>query len=700
MTTIYGYAINDSLWTLNYSTYLLKPTWAQVTNGTNVALITAANSFGAFNQTFDTQTFFINNNDDRVGINTTTPLSTFSVNSSLANGSIRISNITNEHFFINGSTGQIGVGTISTAPISTYKVYLNDTDVLIEQAGLPTLKIADTLDSGTLGSITFAGGAGGATSRAAIDGINDATTGNTLTFLTGTDGISEAVRITEDREVGILTTNPQNILNVIGDINATTSVFSQNKNLSVGYDYATNGSFTDTDTFVANYTNFTAIYGYAINDSLWTLNYSTYLLKPTYAQATNGTDIALVTASNTFGNFNQSMNSTTFFLWSLLQRVGIGTTSPQNLLNILGDTNATGTIYAQSTKNLSVGYDYALNNSLGTGISWATAQNGSLLNVTNSLNGSLILGTNLTYAYSLGWQNNATNFTTIYGNQLGNASNMTTIYGYALNDSLWTLNYSTYLLKPTWEQVTNGTNVALVSAANSFGAFNQTFNGTTLFLWALNNRIGIGTTSPQNTLNVVGDANITGTAIISGTPDATGELGRDTTQSALNYYDNGALGTVPKVVAAGVGTESFTNSVTSDQDFTSVYTIPANSLFTNKMYRVTLTFEHVTGTSSVTAASYLKLGSTKVYTSVALNHGDSLTRSWQAIYIISGRAAAGAAADVSTGSSNPFYTVNTVDQPTALATNGALAITPGITYSGTGSTDTQELQGWMVEELN
>src|SRR3989344_4638568 len=37
------------------------------------------------------------------------------------------------------------------------------------------------------------------------------------------------------------------------------------------------------DTFAANYSNFTTIYGYAINDSRWTLNYTDYLAIRTYA---------------------------------------------------------------------------------------------------------------------------------------------------------------------------------------------------------------------------------------------------------------------------------------------------------------------------------------------------------------------------------------------------------------------------------
>ena len=195
------------------------------------------------------------------------------------------------------------------------------------------------------------------------------------------------------------------------------------------------------------------------------------------------------------------------------------------------------------------------------------------------------------------------------------------------------------------------------------------------------------------------------TPVLAGTPDAAGEIGRDSTQLAANYYDNGAVGRVSRVVAAGVGTETFTNSTASDQDFTTaIFTTPANAIFTNKRYRLTLEYELTTGVSSVTLITYVKLGATKVVAHSAVDFTNSVTRSVSMVYNICGREAAGAAANVtSMPVGNPFLpagAANTVNQPVALATNGTLAITPGVTYSGTGSTETIELQSWMVEELN
>jgi hypothetical protein len=71
----HAYALNASLWSLNYSNYSLG--WNYATNST--ATLGAANIFGAFNQTFDTNALFINANDNRIGINVVAPNSTLHV---------------------------------------------------------------------------------------------------------------------------------------------------------------------------------------------------------------------------------------------------------------------------------------------------------------------------------------------------------------------------------------------------------------------------------------------------------------------------------------------------------------------------------------------------------------------------------------------------------------------------------------------
>ncbi|MEK6830297.1 MAG: hypothetical protein AABY15_09345, partial [Nanoarchaeota archaeon] len=141
--------------------------------------------------------------------------------------------------------------------------------------------------------------------------------------------INGSGNITTTGRIGIGTESPQNLLNVIGDINATTSIFSQGNNLSSAFYYSTNGS--GEPKWNANYSNFTVVYGYALNDSLWTLNYSdylttknyalndslwtlnysTYLLKPTWAQVTNGTMASWANVVNgTMLSYAQALNNT------------------------------------------------------------------------------------------------------------------------------------------------------------------------------------------------------------------------------------------------------------------------------------------------------------------------------------------------------------------------------------------------------
>lgn len=156
------------------------------------------------------------------------------------------------------------------------------------------------------------------------------------------------------------------------------------------------------------------------------------------------------------------------------------------------------------------------------------------------------------------------------------------------------------------------------------------------------------------------------------------------------------------VLTIGVGTQTLSNSTVSDQDFTALMTLPASILYTNRVLRITTAVEHVTGTSSVTLNWYLKMGSTKVFTQTAgLNIGDNITVSAVYTWLIFGRAAAGAAAATTTAAQHipgiGSAAMNSTNQPVNLATNGTLDIVPGLTYSGTGGTESCELQAWMVE---
>jgi hypothetical protein len=163
------------------------------------------------------------------------------------------------------------------------------------------------------------------------------------------------------------------------------------------------------------------------------------------------------------------------------------------------------------------------------------------------------------------------------------------------------------------------------------------------------------------------------------------------------------------VLAVGRPGGTLTNSTTADQDFASIYTIPANVLVANKVLRVTANFKLVTGSSSSTLGCYVKLGSTKVLATAApANLNDSVTRTQLVSYVFIGTAAAGASVAVEAGTGAPgvfagmgFNALNSIDQPVAgIATNGTLAIVLGNVWSATGSTETMTLLSYIVEELN
>ena len=194
---------------------------------------------------------------------------------------------------------------------------------------------------------------------------------------------------------------------------------------------------------------------------------------------------------------------------------------------------------------------------------------------------------------------------------------------------------------------------------------------------------------------------------ITGTPAVAGAQGYVSANGTTTQYSGltASVGSFPRVLAAGRPGDTLTNSTTSDQDFPSVYTIPASTLIANKVIRVTLNFKLITGVSTATLTGYLKLGSTKLAAGVAANASDSVTRTQTVITNIVGTAAAGASVAVEatgTGGFSPNGTIlGTIDQPVAgIATNGTLNIVPGVTWSATGSTDTLTLLSYIVEELN
>lgn len=154
---------------------------------------------------------------------------------------------------------------------------------------------------------------------------------------------------------------------------------------------------------------------------------------------------------------------------------------------------------------------------------------------------------------------------------------------------------------------------------------------------------------------------------------------------------------------------SKTNSTASDQDFTALCTIPANTFTTNKVLRVTINFRQVTGSATVTLKWYLKLWTTKIIaTWTWVDVGNSLDFTQSCQFILMGTTSPWASVWVewmSVASTAPWLAVwaaavNSVSQPVSVATNGDLDLKYWVAWSATGSTETVTILSYLVESLN
>jgi len=150
--------------------------------------------------------------------------------------------------------------------------------------------------------------------------------------------------------------------------------------------------------------------------------------------------------------------------------------------------------------------------------------------------------------------------------------------------------------------------------------------------------------------------------------------------------------------------EAKSTSAGADTDFSSIFSLPANILTTTSVLRITLDFAFTTlAATPATEAYYLKLGGTKV-TGQAATAPNVANKSWTQVIYLYGTAAPGAsvAVEVSTVGPGLHSNAGTVNTATVqnLATNGTLAIVPGITWGATGGSDTVTLRNAMVERLN
>ncbi|MGB4966083.1 MAG: hypothetical protein WBO77_03175, partial [Microgenomates group bacterium] len=256
-------------------------------------------------------------------------------------------------------------------------------------------------------------------------------------------------------------------------------------------------------------------------------------------------------------------------LTTTADNLGVGTSSPTNKLSVLGTADISGNLGVGTTTpaykldvvgsaNLSTGSTYKINGTdvltgsgLGVGVTASSLTSlGTLGNLTvagtSALNGGITFdsSTDTISAFTAGGTIDlATNLITNIGNAGTDfiAGGGLTLAGAFTANSTTALNGATTLGDAAADTVTSNagvwsfTNATTVDLAdNARGALN--FEGGLLALDTLNSRIGIGTTTPTQKLDVVGNVNVSSgsTYKIAGTDVLSGStLGSGVTASSL-----------------------------------------------------------------------------------------------------------------------------------------------------------------------
>ena len=360
-------------------------------NYTNLARINISNTFGAFNQTFDTNVFFIDATRNRIGIGTTNPQNLLNVlGDANVTGNLFINNL-KAITWTNAFNGTLARNsTIATYILAkdglynnTIKSYLDAKDLSFNTSLKNYLDTKDTNFNNTLKSYLDAKDTSFNNSIASWAGIKFVNaSGDTLTGTFNFNGGWQTSGLTISggdiyAQTGFfynITGLDVNTLNVNGTIlpptrwnntfdigNATlrwNDLYLGGVLYSSGAIY-TGGSQVATNSTIASYivakNNTLGTYVRAKNDSLASfISGKGYI---NWVNAINGT-LANTKASNTFDAFNQTFDTNVFFIDSTRNRIGIGDTNPSKTLNVKGTFNLTSnatfdtnTFFVDATRN-------------------------------------------------------------------------------------------------------------------------------------------------------------------------------------------------------------------------------------------------------------------------------------------------------------------------------------------------------------
>ncbi len=202
-------------------------------------------------------------------------------------------------------------------------------------------------------------------------------------------------------------------------------------------------------------------------------------------------------------------------------------------------------------------------------------------------------------------------------------------------------------------------------------------------------------------------------------PTAQGDVRYDTTRNAMVAGGNqSTTGFLPRVLkmtnctteanctgANQVNADAAAQG-TTETNFASNWSMPANFLFTNKAIQVCAAIEVSTSASAPTLTIRFKLGATAVSATGAFGPGPSLvTKGYFYCAVIQGTAAAGAAVNVEGSGYYPIglggaLIPNNLAQPVAgIATNGALTVQVSAQWGTATTGNTAQQHQFFVMEL-
>jgi hypothetical protein len=382
------------------------------------------------------------------------------------------------------------------------------------------------------GTYTFTNGI---TNTAGTVGLGGTLTSNTI-INTGANslsflglGNSQSLFIGSSGYVGIGTTSPEGTLHIFTGSAGTVTANTNGDDLVIEFASGAGGlSFISPNTSGQN-----IFFGDNNNSAIGRIYYDHPTNKMQFR--TNGSEQLTIDSS---GN------------------VGIGTTAPSKKLDIVGDINLTGTIFANGTS----GSAGQVLSSTGVGLSWIpTSAIGSTYTFTNGLintAGTVGLGGTLSSNTIINTGSNTLSF-------LGLGNSQALFIGASGYVGVGTTNPTTELEVNGSIQATNHLVLGAGSAVKFGNSANSVRGGANYLIFKTNSvdqmaidasgLVGIGTTAPSKKLDVVGDINLTGTIFSNGTSGTNGQV-LTSTGTGIQWVNAGSIG----------GTYVFTNGITNN----------------------------------------------------------------------------------------------------------------------------------------